>query len=119
MPTTVERLLTHLGIAPGRPVDQAALQDAADSANDLVAQLRTDLPPLVDEDGNPVDPASVVWPPRADEAATLQAARLYGRRGSVQGVAAFADAGVSLLARMDPDVRVLLELGEYQKSSFA
>jgi hypothetical protein len=119
MPTSVDRLKTHLGLTPGRPVDDAALADAVDAANDLIAQLRADLPQLVDQAGQPVDPATIVWPPRCDEAATLQAARLYGRRGSVQGVAAFADAGVSLLARLDPDVRVLLELGEYQRSAFA
>jgi len=47
------------------------------------------------------------------------AARLYGRRGSVQGIAAFADVGVSLLPRIDPDVRALLQLGEYQTSVVA
>jgi hypothetical protein len=56
-----------------------------------------------------------VWAERADQAALVEAARLYGRRGSVQGVAAFADIGVSLLPRLDPEVRSLLELGEYQK----
>jgi hypothetical protein len=114
MPTTVDRLKTHLGLSGARQVDEDAMQDAVDAANDLVAALRTDLDPI---DPHPSqDP--VVWPPRVDEAATLQAARLYGRRGSVQGVAAFADAGVSLLARLDPDVRVLLQLGENQDSCF-
>jgi hypothetical protein len=73
-----------------------------------VAALRPDLPSPGDE--------GVTWPARADYAATLQASRLYGRRGSVQGVAAFAEVGVSLLPRLDPDVRVLLQLGEYQDS---
>lgn len=108
MATTVERLVTHLGISGARPVDAAAMSDAVNAANDIVASLRLDLP---------APPAP--WPARADEAATLQAARLYGRRGSVQGVAAFQDAGVSLLARLDPDVRLLLELGENQPSAFA
>jgi hypothetical protein len=37
----------------------------------------------------------------------------------VQGVAAFADLGMSPLPRLDPDERFLLELGEYQKSVVA
>lgn len=108
MPTTVERVKTHLGIATARPVDDDALAFAVEAANDLVAALRPDLDPL--------DGLAPAWPVRADEAATLHAARLYGRRGSVQGIAAFQDVGVSLLPRIDPDVRLLLELGEYQGS---
>lgn len=119
MPTTVDRLTTHLGLTPGRPVDVAAMGDAVEAANDLVTALRADLPAPDPHAQPPTTWADIVWPARADEAATLEAARLYGRRGSVQGVAAFADAGVSLLARLDPDVRVLLELGEFQPSSFA
>jgi hypothetical protein len=100
-------------------VDEDAMGDAVTAANDLVAALRADLPAPDPDADPPTMWEDITWPARADEAATLQAARLYGRRGSVQGVAAFADAGVSLLARMDPDVRVLLELGEYQRSAFA
>jgi hypothetical protein len=119
MPTTVDRLKTHLGVSGSRPVDEDAMADAVDAANDIVAALRADLPAPDPAADPPTSWADLVWPARADEAATLQAARLYGRRGSVQGVAAFADAGVSLLARIDPDVRLLLELGENQKSVVA
>lgn len=110
MPTTVERVKTHLGIGTARPVDDDALAFAVAAANDVVAALRPDLDPL-DPDNPPT------WPARVDEAATLHAARLYGRRGSVQGIAAFAEAGVSLLPSMDTDVRLLLELGNYQQSA--
>jgi hypothetical protein len=114
MPTSVDRVKTFLGLTPARPVDDQAIADAVDAANDLVATLRPDLPPR-----DPDDPEAATWPDRADEAATIQAARLYGRRGSVQGVAAFQDVGVSLLPRIDPDVRLLLEIGEYQTSTTA
>lgn len=98
----------HLGLSPARPVDDAALEAAVDAANDAVWAWRKDL-------GDPSE-SGTQWPARADMAATLQAARLYGRRGSVQGVAAFQDVGVTMLGRMDPDIRSLLELGEFQKS---
>lgn len=119
MPTTVDRLTTHLGLTPGRAVDTDAMTAAVEAANDVVAALRVDLPSPDPEAEPPTSWEDIVWSARADEAATLEAARLYGRRGSVQGVAAFADAGVSLLARLDPDVRMLLELGEFQRSAIA
>lgn len=111
MPTTVELVRIHLGLAPARPVDDTALDNAVAAANDAVWAWRRDL------DEPTVDGAT--WPPRCDYAATLQAARLYGRRGSVQGVAAFQDVGVATLGRLDPDIRSLLELGEFQPSVIA
>lgn len=107
MPATAASLRTYLGVDPASTVDQAAMDAAVAAANDYVAMLRPDL--------TKVEP----WPPRVDQAANVQAARLYGRRGSVQGVAAFADLGVSLIPRIDPEVRSLLELGEYQPSVVA
>lgn len=96
-----------MGIAPASTVDEDALAMAVAAANDLVRSLRPDL--------TSADP----WAARADQAANIEAARLYGRRGSIQGIAAFADIGVSLLPRLDPEVRSLLSLGEYQDSVIA
>jgi len=107
MPATVESVLAHLGLSQTRPADDEALNQAIRAANDLVAVLRPDLT------------ADPTWTPRADQAATMQAARLYGRRGSITGIAAFAEAGVALLPRLDPDVALLLELGSYQRSVVA
>jgi hypothetical protein len=110
MPATVPTLRTYLGVDPASTVDEAAMGGAVAAANDLVQSLRSDL--TTDADGAPLPS----WPPRCDQAALVEAARLYGRRGSVQGIAAFADVGVSMLPRLDPEVRSLLELGEYQPS---
>jgi len=107
MPATTESVLAHLGLSQVRPADDLALSQAITAANDLVTVLRPDL--------TAVEP----WAARADEAATLYAARLYGRRGSITGIAAFAEAGVALLPRTDPDVAQLLELGSYQRSVIA
>lgn len=111
MPTTVARLQTHLGLTGARQVDTDAMGDAVDAANDWVSTLRPDLAKLT-ADGSD-------WPARADEAATLLAAYYYGRRGSVAGVASFADAGVAALPQTDPSVASLLELGRYQQSATA
>lgn len=113
MPATVATLRTYLGIDPASTVDDAAMTAAVAAANDLVGVYRPDL--VHDAAGAVLED----WPARADQAALVEAARLYGRRGSVQGVAAFADVGVSLLPRLDPEFRSLLELGEYQQSVIA
>jgi hypothetical protein len=114
MPATVATLKTYLGVDPASTIDEEAMGAAVAASNDLVTTFRPDLT---------VDPATgatlAVWPARCDQAALVEAARLYGRRGSVQGVAAFADVGVSMLPRLDPDVRALLELGEYQRNVVA
>lgn len=107
MGATVEKLKVYLGLDPASTHDAEAMQYAVDAANALVTQWRPDL-----ATGDP-------WDPRAEQAALLQASRLYGRRGSVQGVAAFADIGVSLMPRLDPDLQPLLELGIYQPSVVA
>ena len=108
MPATVTNLKIYLGVDPASTVDEQAMTFAVDAGNDAVTTWRPD---LTKDDTGAVLPS---WPPRCEQAALVQSARLYGRRGSVQGVAAFADLGVSLLPRLDPEVRSLLELGEYQ-----
>lgn len=105
MAATVEMLQVFLGADLSH--ETAAMEAALAAANDIVSQLRPDLT------------TSEPWAPRADQAATIEAARILGRRSSVQGVAAFADVGVTLLPRLDPEVRSLLQLGEYQSSVVA
>lgn len=113
MPATVATLRTYLGLDPAGTSDEIAMGAAVAAANDYVPTLRPDL--TLAEDGTPL----AEWPARVEQAALVEAARLYGRRGSVQGIAAFADIGVSMLPRIDPEVRALLELGEYQPSAIA
>ena len=110
MPATVDAVRTHLGLAPARPVDDDALTAAVAGSNGTIYALRQDL----------TDPAEdgATWPAQCDEAAVIYAARLYGRRGSVMGIAAFADAGARLLSE-DPDVALMLQLGPYQDSVVA
>jgi hypothetical protein len=108
MATTVAAVRTFLGVNPASATDEAALTAAVDAANAWVMRVRPDW--TTDDAG-----ASLAqWPADADQAATMQAAHDYGRRSSTAGVAAFADVGVTFIPRMDPDVRRLLQLGEYQ-----
>lgn len=113
MAATTASLRVYLGQDPASTIDAEAMDAAVAAANDLVQTFRPDL--TMDAAGVPLP----TWPPRCTQAALVEAARLYGRRGSVQGVAAFADVGVSMLPRLDPEVRSLLELGEYQRNVVA
>lgn len=114
MAATVAGLQTYLGLDPASSIDADAMTAAVDAANDLVTVLRPDITT------DPTDGTVLAtWPARADQAALVEAARLYGRRGSVQGIAAFADMGVSMIPRLDPEVRSLLQLGEYQPNVVA
>lgn len=53
------------------------------------------------------------WPADIVEGATMLAARLYRRRNSASGVEAFGAEGILYVRRNDPDIAMLLELGEY------
>lgn len=108
MPATAAAVRTFLGVDPASTVDQAALDAAVAGANAWVVSVRPDR--TTDVDGAVLE----TWPADVDQAAVLEAAHDYGRRTSTAGVAAFADMGISFLPRMDPDVRRLLQLGEYQ-----
>ena len=110
MPATVDAVRSFLGLAPARPVDDTALVSAVAGSNGAVFALRQDLDDPVDD--------GAMWPAQVDQAAVQYAARLYGRRGSVMGIAAFADAGAKLLAE-DPDIALMLQLGGYQDSVVA
>lgn len=54
------------------------------------------------------------WPADIAEGALMLGARLYRRRNSASGVEAFGAEGILYVRRSDPDIAMLLELGEYQ-----
>jgi hypothetical protein len=111
VPTTTAAVQQFLGLSPARPVDDEALAAAVGAANDTIWNFRQDLAPPSGD--------GVTWPARIDFAATVQAARYYGRRGSLQGVAAYPDTGVALIPQLDGDVQVMCELGAFQPSVVA
>jgi hypothetical protein len=87
-------------------LDDESLTAAVAASNGAVAALRPELPPDV-------------WPDGVEFAATLYAARLYRRRGSVEGLAGYQDMGGVPVIRIDPDVQALLGLGPWQPSVVA
>lgn len=105
-PATEATVRGLLGIADD--LQDASLELAINSVNAWVARL-----PIVVDDMLNADPAD--W--RADivQGATLLAGRIFNRRNSPEGVAAFGDQGAIYVQRNDPDVALLLRLGAYAR----
>lgn len=107
-PTTDAKVKAHLQITDA--VDDAAIGDAVAAVNDLVESL-----PIAQ--AFDTDPAPADWTakPRIIQGATMLAARLFERRNSPNGVAAFGDGATAYVQRNDPDVALLLGIGPYAK----
>lgn len=111
MPTTVDLVKAHLGLTPSDTLDEESLEAATAAANDMVATLRPDVV-LASASGGE-------WPDRVTHAATLWAARLYRRRGSVEGLAGYQEMGGVPIIRIDPDIQAELQLGPWQPAVIA
>ena len=103
-PATVAGVKTHLGITDARDdVRLAAIVGAVNSRVRRwpVATLAVDL-------------ADWSTAPDVVEGATLLAARLFRRKNSPAGVETFGSEGAAYVVRQDPDVALLLRLGNHQ-----
>lgn len=101
MPATVEAVKVHLGVPVDPGPQDAALEQAVGAVNAAAVRI------LGLELAGP-------WTEDQDQGAVMLAARVYGRRGSTNGIAGFADLGVAYIARFDPDVAWLWGIGDYQ-----
>ena len=100
---TSDELRAWSGISAVDPATDAAIDEAVNSANSLIARRIIDT--LSD------------WPSEVHTAALIQAARLYKRRGSPEGVANFGDFGPVIVSRLDPDIEAAIS--PYLKVPFA
>lgn len=103
-PATLAHLKTHLGITDDR--DDVRLGGIVAAVNAKVRRW-------------PVSEVAVDlgdWTTAQDvvEGATLLAGRLYRRKNSPAGVETFGAEGAAYVMRMDPDVALLLRLGNHQ-----
>jgi hypothetical protein len=57
------------------------------------------------------------WPANVERGADMMAGRLFRRRESPAGVAAFGDLGAVYVMRNDPDVAMLLGLGSWSSGA--
>lgn len=107
-PTTPEKVKAHLKIEDA--VDDAVIGDVVLAVNEFVESL-----PVAQVMNT--DPAAADWSagPSIVLGATMLAARLFERRNSPNGVAAFGDGATAYVQRNDPDVAILLRMGPYAR----
>ncbi|MFT4299322.1 MAG: hypothetical protein QM597_06790 [Aeromicrobium sp.] len=117
-PATEATVRTQLRIDPTDHTDDAALELAVNAVNAFVVGLPVVVDGLLPGLPDPL-PASWTWPPRLTQGATLLAARIFRRRNSAEGVTSFGDSGVVYVRRNDPDVAMLLRLGDYAPPTVA
>ena len=107
-PTSRQMIDDHLTGGAGLPAsDVARLDRIAAAVNSWVRTLPV---------AGPVDEASPAdWTGYAHivEGATMLGARLYRRKNTPDGVAVFSGEGIAYVRRNDPDVAMLLRIGDY------
>lgn len=101
-PTTRDLVKDHLRITGS--ADDTVLDGVVGAVNAIVRSWPVAQP-------FDTDPAPAGWSDNVVYGSTLLAARLFRRRNTPDGVAAFSDSGPVYLSRNDPDVALLLEVG--------
>lgn len=99
-------LISHMGIPdpdPGTPDDEHLAR--------VVAAINATVPRTVPRvrTAAPADP----WPGDVQEGAVMLGARLFARRNSATGVAAYTETGPAYVARYDPDLERLFGVGSW------
>jgi hypothetical protein len=99
-PASAAMVAVQLSMDPADEVVLAKLGPTVAAINVFVRRVRDPLP-----DGS--------WAADVQLGAAMLGARLWKRRGSVEGVATFTAEGAVYVQRNDPDVAMLLRLGVY------
>jgi hypothetical protein len=106
-PATLDGVRAFLRYKEGDTQDDAELEDVVDATNALVRCW----PCSASAVGTELEPGE--FPANVVRGAVMMAGRLFRRRESPSGVAAFGDMGAVYVQRNDPDVAMLLGLGVY------
>lgn len=99
-PATVELVTAQLSLTSD---PDALVTQAVNAANAWVRRQRV------------ADISAEAWPDDIELGTVMLAARLYRRRNSPDGVQAMTDAGAAYVARSDPDIAMLLQVGAYAR----
>lgn len=115
MPVTEAEVLAHMGIQEPLPgPDAEHLVVVVKAVNEMVPRTvpRIRAQPVPSR-YSWEEPVEIVWPADVQQGAVMQAARLFSRRNSPTGVAAYTDSGPAYVARWDPDIERLLGIGSW------
>lgn len=102
-PATLGGVRAFLRFRDDDTTDDAALRAVVAGVNALVRCWPCSVPAQGAAD----------WPSNVEVGADMMAGRLFRRRESPAGVAAFGDMGAVYVMRNDPDVAMLLGLGSW------
>jgi hypothetical protein len=107
---------SFLGLTPADVYDDEALSNAVIAAEPFVQRARPDAFELIAGSDPPAADFTTQPGPDAYFAAIQLAARLYQRRNSVIGVAAFNELGGPVyVSKFDPDIERGLRIGAYAR----
>lgn len=106
-PATLNAVKHRANVAVDDHDDDDDLLVIVAAVNDLVSGL----PVAQGQDGTDDKP----WRARVVLGANMLGARLFGRRNSPNGIEGFGVDGALYVRRNDPDVALLLQLGDYAK----
>lgn len=101
-PATLAGVKLRLKIAVDDVVDDVELGDLVTALNRAIARW-----PVADKARGLEE-----WDPDHVLGANMLGARLWRRKGTPGGVEVFGDQGIAFVRRNDPDVAMLLELGD-------
>lgn len=100
--TTTEMVRQYLALPEDGPAEDTTYLEATVAA--VVSRVESWLDPL---------PAGAEWPNHVRHGATMLAARVWKRRGTPSGVEATGEFGAFYVQRTDPDIAMLLGLGNH------
>jgi hypothetical protein len=103
-PATRELVKAQVSLDAGDATDDDVVDQVVAAVNDRVRALP--VAQLPDE--------ATAWPAAVQLGAVMLGARLYRRRNTPTGVESFGDVGV-YVRRNDPDIAMLLKLGEHAR----
>lgn len=104
-PTTLDLVKRHCGVPSTLKDQDEQIEAVVWAVNGLVSGWPCSEPAIGAEDWSGL--------PQVVLGATMLAARLHRRRDSVDGVATFGSEGPLYVTRNDPDVALLLGLGQH------
>lgn len=112
-PATEARVRELVGLDADDHADDLSLEAAINSVNAAIVTWTcseafiTGLPPVDERD-------DIDWPWRLVQGGTQLAAKVFSRRNSLEGVTTFGVEGVAYVQRNDPEIAMMLNLGQWR-----
>jgi hypothetical protein len=114
-PVTEDRVRKQLTLDDADHQFDLALEAAINAVNIKIVGWPCCEDFLASLPADPDDRAGITWPWPLIQGGVLLATKIFSRRNSIEGVATFGVEGIAYVQRLDPDVALLLNLGQHRK----